>query len=390
MLIKRDSISAGSILTASMCRKLAPIAGIDEIFTSGEKRWKWWRTVTLIYTLSSTRDSTNPEGQLMKAVYWALDARNTWNTISVKDYYLPHLKGFNYSLLPNTDKILDLALNSLKELAKESTGWIPFNVLMKNIRFSAESKSDFMGYTESSYHKDICRTGEYDDISYPLLYRYITEPVVKAMLFILGSFALADLAIDDSDSCTFSYYDPIKGVRLTSLGRYILGLAETYEISAESAVEYEIFEDRLVVRCKSQDKLSDTMLSDVMENLGGGRYIMTEGSFLKNCRSGAEINSKAAFFKSVVSPQKPLPEIWQNFFTNIKAKSGGLTYCSLAGYVLYEIDPTRKDLLQAFSTDSYILAHTAKVEGYKVLIEKAHQSVIFAKLRSLGFLIDVS
>ena len=388
MLIKRDSITPWILPMASICRKIAPIAGIDEIFTSGEKIWKWWRTATMIFSLSTTMSSKSGEGQLRNAVYWLLDTQKKNGSYLVREYYLPHLKGFGYSLLPNVDNITDLALNSLRELSKKMTGWIPFDLLMKNIRISATSNSEFIGYVEAGYHKDILRVGKYDEIPYPLLYRYISEPVAKMVLFIFGSFGLADLVIDDSDSCTFSYYDPIRGVRLTPLGRYILGLTESFELSSEKTAEYEIFEDRLVVRCVSKEKVADTLLTDVMEPLGGGRYVMTEASFLKNCRSGIEIDSKISFFKSVVSPKNALPDIWQDFFKKVKAKSGGLSACSLATYVLYKIDPSRKDLLQAFSTDSYILAHTIKVEGYKVLIEKNHLSIIFAKLRSLGFLID--
>lgn len=389
MLMKRDAISVSVSPTAAVCRKFASLAGVDEILPSGEKLWKWWRTVLLIRSMSFVPKSVSTENDVRSAVKFLLGAmENKYDYYCASKYLYPHLKGFNRSGAPNHAPLVKLAKKTLHDLSDGTSVWIDFEDFMKYLRLVSEEEWYFMGYAKQYYYGDAQKVGTYDGISYLLLYKYYTEPVIKAFFFVLATYGLADLAIDDCDACEYSGYDPIRAVRLTSLGSYILGFSDSYELVSDSENEYDVFDDRLIVKVKSSSANAENLLTDVMLDLGGGRFLMTEASLLKNCRSGAEVDSKIDFFKMMVSPNKDLPKVWQDFFAAVKLKSGGLSQSSLSGYVLYSIDPSREDLLRIFSTDDYISSHCARVEGYRVLIEKSALSYIFAKLRSMGYLIE--
>ena len=144
-------------------------------------------------------------------------------------------------------------------------------------------------------------------------------------------------------------------------------------------------EQRLVIRSLKENNPYESLLNDTAIPIGNRRYMMSNESFLKNCRSEKDVKDKIDFFKRFIS--KEIPEVWTSFFDSLLRQCHPLKPVSADKYVIYQLDGNNKELIHLLSTDPFLKSILIRAEGYKILVEKKQQKAFVDKLKAHGYLL---
>ena len=98
-------------------------------------------------------------------------------------------------------------------------------------------------YISNSYDSDTC-------IEYSNIIEQLSEPFVKAMLFVLATFGIVEIAYREPQKGDKSYYDGLQYVRLTELGKYVLGISKDYTLNVtnDKGPAFELDDQRLLIK----------------------------------------------------------------------------------------------------------------------------------------------
>lgn len=217
------------------------------------------------------------------------------------------------------------------------------------------------------------------------LYNEISVPFIKGFFFLLASFGLVEMAYSDHDPDSSSYCCSLRYIRLTMLGEYALGLKKEYTPEINEEILFEVNADDLIIRSVSETNPYEALMTDIGIPIGGHRYKITSGSFLKNCRKRGDIENKISFFKKHVSKQPP--QNWEDFFQSTLQHCNPLQKVNLEKYDIYQLRAEDKELQRLVSTDPYLRQYTKRAEDFLLLIEKKHLNEVVNRLKSFGYLL---
>jgi len=148
----------------------------------------------------------------------------------------------------------------------------------------------------------------------------------------------------------YSPCDGLKCIRMTPLGRYLLGLSEEMPKEDPSAKgETELDSELLVISYTGKNIEIRKLLAQTATELGSELYQVTPKSFLESCKNAASIKKQVELFKKTLTTGT-LPKNWQAFFDDLETRNAA----SIAhGSKLYDIP---KEILASLSKDPRIQA----------------------------------
>lgn len=239
-------------------------------------------------------------------------------------------------------------------------------------------------YNYSSRHISNKKTDQHINIID--LHYEVFVPFVKALLFLMASLGLADVAYRKPKAEDSSYVDGLRYVRLTPLGLYVLDITEKYEpIRIEKKTYFELDANKLILKSTEADNPYVGIVESMAESIGGGRYTITPESFLRGCATEKDVKDKASLFRQFVS--KDIPPVWEDFFKSVDDKCKPLTPIVSTLYKIYEVSPNNKPLLHLLSTDETLRKLVRRAEGFLILVEQSDLSKFEARLKTFGYLI---
>lgn len=274
-------------------------------------------------------------------------------------------------------------------------GWINFENFENNLRFNFYDTHPVSEYiAREKLYFSINRARGYKEKSYIGSENYhtmITLPYMKGVLFLFAAFGLLDIAYDDPDTSVigetaFSAYDGLKAIRLTELGRYVLGKNLTYD-SSEVIEEHKIIlsEDALILTTEENDDTADIILEPYTEKVGPNRYRTDNSFFLNGCRSKSDLQSKIGLFKQSIKTE--LPDNWRTFFKQLESKIDPLS--SVEGYKIFQIPADDRDLIRLIARDAQLKTLVFKAENYMLLIPSKNIGKFKKRLQEFGYLMTV-
>lgn len=217
-------------------------------------------------------------------------------------------------------------------------------------------------------------------------YTQIGIPFVKGFLFWMAAWGLIEIAYEPFNPKSISYFDTLRYFRVTELGRYALGKTESYEFPPEPIkTQFELDEERLLLRSLHPDNPIMSILSPIVEPLGGERYKMSSASFLKPCETIADVEKQIQFFHQYITP-KP-PKIWADFFEQMRRQSKAWSLLPPRTYELFRIEKGDAQLLRILSSDSFLREHVRRAEDYIVLVETNLYPEVRKRLKAYGYLL---
>lgn len=295
---------------------------------------------------------------------------------------LTHVKGFRDIHKLNTPgkepfrKIVS-ALRSLP-----AGKWVAFDNLLLHWKLHNEELTPL---PPSYLHKDYLKfrneailRDRYDTL--------ITEPFIKAVVFLLGAFGIADIACGAYSLSYDSYYEPLRYLRLTGFGEYVLGKKDTFtRINTRTEKHYfEADENHLIIRSLEKGNSYEKLLLEMAVPISATRYKVTHISFLRTCKTAADIENKIDFFRLFICSEPS--ETWRAFFQSVRKRVSPLAEVK-TNYKLFKLDPANTELLRLIAQDPQIKKYVLKVENHHILVKSQDINKIVERLKTYGYLL---
>lgn len=320
-----------------------------------------------------------------KKLYTELLAEIKGDAFTFLPSLLPHVTGLSitYTNIQRLEKTIELLYS---EIAARQ-GWFSVDDVVRLFVVETNDLLSPVIFSMNDYaHQKLKNkiTGKYIGLS--RLHKEVFVPLVKGLLLLLGSIGLFDVACREHTDTDTSYTDSLTYARLTPLGAYVFNLTNEYTpAKREEKAFFELDDNNLILKSVEKDNPFESIVSSMAEEIGGGRYVVSAESFLKNCKTYKDVKDRIDIFHQFVS--KDVTPVWAEFFKEVQDKCSPLTPVRNDFYTIYQISPDNKELLRILSTDETLRSLVKRAEGYLILINKDNLAKVANRLKSFGYLL---
>ncbi len=229
--------------------------------------------------------------------------------------------------------------------------------------------------------------------SYDMYYKYIIEPFVKSVLFILGSFGILEVYYNSPSISNGLYlkngylskYDGLAYIKLSKLGEYIVGKSENYNFGDfKEEAEVMMDDDRLILSIVGEAPMKIMYLEQVAQRIGENKYKFTYENFLKNIESEKQLKERVDNFKQKICSD--LTGIWEEFFAEIYSRLGTVELVEDVVVMKLKKD---KDLIGIIGADEELKKYILKAEDFHILVKVSDKDKVLARLKSFGYFNDI-
>ena len=389
-LFETKQIELGkSKVSATTIKNVEKTCNIEEFFPHAEKDAARLcaSIIANTYTLFAATKGTNKERKTEDNIK-ALFEETLGYMYYLQPAILSHIKGFRRNIMFNgySCELCNMIQSAVSKYAQN--GWLNITDLIIKLRTYNEKAEKYCmilpaeGYSEMNLENS--HTGK--PINLDGVISNITHPFIKAYLFMMAAYGVVEIAydekIEDGDTC---YYDTLRYVRLTDLGKYVFGITPKYEHKAVKAKKYfELDDSSLIIKSLDNNNPYLSVLSNMSTAISKNMYKVSYDSFLDGCSSQVDIISKENLFKDYICKEPPAN--WEEFFKDVKSRCNPMNI-SKKRYIVMEIPSINKDLQRIILSDPIIRKYSVKAEGYLLLIEVGNRGKVAEALKKYGYLL---
>lgn len=216
----------------------------------------------------------------------------------------------------------------------------------------------------------------------------IELPVLKGTFFFFAALGLCEIIYDEveekkSTSAVYSPWDKLIAVKRTSLGDYVFGLSEHYQMSETKIDGFTLSDSALIIKLDSAESPYSVSFSNFAEQLNPLSFKTDASIFLKNVRSLQDLNTKIALFKQMVPTG--IPKNWQDFFNGLFKKVDPMDL--YGDCAVFRIPSDNKAFIQILAQDMVIKKLVFKAEGYLIIVPKSNIPPLKRRLAEFGYLL---
>ncbi len=310
-------------------------------------------------------------------------------------YYLPfilfpHIKGFNRQFIEcgQESKLCQMLFTWMREVPE---GWICLHDVI--VRIYAISNSE-----NNTSHIPMVYNPQREDYSTLLSNEYSSRTIsagsyvmefgyggLQMCALLMASLGMVEVAFDEDNPCRLQPYENVAYIRLTPLGRYALGITKQYDAPTQQRMAYfELDPDRLIIRSLQDPNPYAQLLKDTSQPISRNRFETSAQSFLANCHSRSDVESKISIFRQFISNE--LPPLWEQFFQQLLQHCHPLREDHIS-YRRYTIDPKNSDLIQLITTDPVLRQIVIRAEGYRIMVKTDDLRKFENQLKKHGYLL---
>lgn len=382
-----------SKVTTAAVRKAAKMLNIKEFFHDGDKDASTLVASYLInnyslYYSSHTKSKKNraePQEELRDIF---LD--NLFDEETIIPLLLPNISGFRKSMF-EASNCYNLFEQIQETLARYSDKeWIEVNQFCFLIRVNSEEAE---GFYQPFYIGDLNKTDLFNqyskhDIYLENFYHEFTQPLIKSFLYLMAAFGMVEIAyspVQAEDKEAASYFDGLKYVRLTNLGKFGLFLTNEYvRTKEEDVIYFELDKDSLIIKSLVDNNPYESILCNMAEHISKKMYKVTPESFLKDCNTKKDIENKIALFKDYICNAPPAN--WNAFFKQMLDRCSPMIKPKKK-YLLLQLPAENKELQRIVLSDPNIRKYILKAEDYHILVEQDNYKKFCDTLKKYGYLL---
>lgn len=354
----------------------------------------YYLIITYLLTCERTYDhvinSASPLQLIQLCVKYVFD-----HTSNFCKLFLPHITGFDrdydYSHR-NTNRLMRSFERSL--LTLKSSMWVSIEQVLYQTRCFFDHKTCFSILIQeptSFYHKSLKFHDKNADepIKYDEIITRVTYQSIKSVLLAMASWGIIEIAYDPTTTGNGPSYltDALRYVRLTNLGKYVLGEAKSYQLPAtmlNTCKDFELNADRLLIKVLNPNSKGSFALGKIAAPITPQLYRTDFSVFLKECNTKDDIEKNIDLFKKYIANEPP--QIWADFFNTMLERTNALKKVKTS-YITRSIDAKDKELQDIIMHDPNIKQYILRAEGYVVLIEQAHLNDVNNILKTYGYTI---
>ena len=171
------------------------------------------------------------------------------------------------------------------------------------------------------------------------------------------------------------------------MGAYIFGQKSSFQHETATVQKSKLSlsnDSLLIIADGEMTALTDKMLGAYSEKLGNTRYRVTSESFLKDCKTRKEIESKIALFKAAINSS--IPTFWDKFFREL---INNATAIKINKYVVtYTLLKDDKELHRLIAQDMELKQLVLKAEGFNLLVPVENLTKFKSRMKELGFVVE--
>ncbi len=218
---------------------------------------------------------------------------------------------------------------------------------------------------------------------------FVAKPALLGGFFLFAALGWLDIAYVEPTGTFgkdyFSAYDGLRYVRLNPLGASIFGRSQQpYVPKVNAATQALRFDDQsLLIFCDPDNKVAETVLANYAERVSPTRFRVTAGTFLKECKSRSQLQTKITLFTKSVAPD--LPPNWAAFFNELLGKAEPLQ--PAPDLTIFRIAATNQSLIRLLAQDPVLQTMVIKAEGFRILVANSQLTTFKNRLRELGYLV---
>lgn len=370
-------------------------------FNLGEKSTKYYEETLRHYYLITTYlltcenthksviNSASPLQLILQCVKYVFD-----NASNFSKLFLPHISGIkrDYDLTHNAHELMRSLQQSL--LTLNSSMWISIEQLLYQTRcfFDHKTYVSILIQEPTSYYNigfKLRDKNADEPIKYDEIITRVTYQSIKSVLLAMASWGIIEIAYDPTTTGNGPSYltDALRYVRLTNLGKYVLGEAKSYQLPTtmvNTCKDFELNTDRLLIKVLNPNSKGNFALGKIATPITPQLYRTDFSVFLKECNTQDDIEKNIDLFKKYIANEPP--QIWADFFNAMLERSNALKKVK-TNYITRSIDAKDKELQDIIMHDPNIKQYILRAEGYVVLIEQAHLNDVNNILKTYGYTI---
>lgn len=354
----------------------------------------YYLIITYLLTCERTYDhvinSASPLQLIQLCVKYVFD-----HTSKFCKLFLPHItcidRDYDYSHR-NTNRLMRSFERSL--LTLKSSMWVSIEQVLYQTRcfFDHKTYVSILIQEPTSYYNigfKLHDKNADEPIKYDEIITRVTYQSIKSVLLALASWGIIEIAYAPTTTGNGPSYltDALRYVRLTSLGKYVLGEAKSYQLPAtmvNTCKDFELNADRLLIKVLNPNSKGSFALEKIATPITSQLYRTDFSVFLKECNTKDDIVKNINLFKKYIANEPP--QIWAGFFNAMLERSNALKKVRTS-YITRSIDAKDKELQDIIMHDPNIKQYILRAEGYVVLIEQAHLSDVNNILKTYGYTI---
>lgn len=354
----------------------------------------YYLIITYLLTCERTYDhvinSASPLQLIQLCVKYVFD-----HTSKFCKLFLPHItcidRDYDYSHR-NTNRLMRSFERSL--LTLKSSMWVSIEQVLYQTRCFFDNKTyvSILIQEPTSYYNigfKLHDKNADEPIKYDEIITRVTYQSIKSVLLALASWGIIEIAYDPTTTANGLSYltDALRYVRLTNLGKYVLGEAKSYQLPAtmvNTCKDFELNADRILIKVLNPNSKGNFALGKIATPITSQLYRTDFSVFLKECNTKDDIVKNINLFKKYIANEPP--QIWAGFFNAMLERSNALKKVRTS-YITRSIDAKDKELQDIIMHDPKLKQYILRAEGYVVLIEQAHLNDVNNILKTYGYTI---
>lgn len=354
----------------------------------------YYLIITYLLTCERTYDhvinSASPLQLIQLCVKYVFD-----HTSKFCKLFLPHItcidRDYDYSHR-NTNRLMRSFERSL--LTLKSSMWVSIEQVLYQTRCFFDNKTyvSILIQEPTSYYNigfKLHDKNADEPIKYDEIITRVTYQSIKSVLLAMASWGIIEIAYDPTTTANGLSYltDALRYVRLTNLGKYVLGEAKSYQLPAtmvNTCKDFELNADRLLIKVLNPNSKGNFALGKIATPITSQLYRTDFSVFLKECNTKDDIVKNINLFKKYIANEPP--QIWADFFNAMLERTNALKKVKTS-YITRSIDAKDKELQDIIMHDPNIKQYILRAEGYVVLIEQAHLNNVNNILKTYGYTI---
>lgn len=216
-------------------------------------------------------------------------------------------------------------------------------------------------------------------------FAYLIVPMIQGTIFMLAAIGAVEIAFSGRESVNCSPFCGLMYWRITELGRYALGLVNSYDRKVEihSIKDFTLDDRYLIVTVDNPDTSMRGLVERFAKPVTVNRYAVTPDTFLRNCRNAADIERTISMIENFVCADPP--QIWIDFFNRIRRQARAVVPDD-TDYKVYTVDPNDNELQRYIAMAPEMRDIVVCAQGYRVLVDEADDAAFRDRLRAKGYL----